>query len=464
MAKKRIKFQFDIEFQKEVLHYIVKEVMGYQALRFFSYDTFELIEHQIIAYGLNKYFKANKKIPTKPLLREYMRQVFNEKQFESLIDDDLRKTSLQIINEIYNEPLQQGEEVFDKIKKFKQFTELKVIFEQADFHNFDVNKFGGIASKIQHSLHIGDNQAEEDGTFLARDIVDRQARRKIKSDITPTPYWQINQTTNAGGWGNASLVCLIGKAKWFKTGALINYGTAIMKQRRKIAYIDFENNEEPLSVRAEQRLSKLTKREILEGQHDRKIAKMLRQYKRIGAEIVIKRFPAYSTTFEDIQVWVDKMKLKYNMVFDDYIFDYLGLMGSISRKKEEKDRISDVYVDAKNFLQFNKAGVGITGHHIKDEGHGRIGSKFKPTDTAKCLDIHRHVDALLGLQQNEDEKEAGVLRIEIIDQRDGTDGAALFWVDFEKQSMTEFSKSEVKEYHNQLSSNDSNTTERDDDL
>lgn len=463
MANK-IKFQFDIEFQKEVLHYIVKETLGYQALRFFSYDTFELVEHQIIAYGLKKYLKLNKKMPTKPLLRDYMRQVFNEKQFESLIDDDLKKDSLNIINDIYNEPLLQGDAVFDKIKSFKKFTELKKIVEQADFHNFDISKFTGMATSIQKSLQIGDEHAEEDGTFLLKDIVERQAKRRIKSDVYPTPYWQLNQTTNAGGWENGSLVCLLGKAKWFKTGALINYTTSEIRMRKVIAYIDFENNEEPLSVRAEQRLTKLTKREILSGDHDRRIAKMLRQYKRIGAEVIIKRFPAYSTNFEDVQAWVDKIKLKHAIVPDIYVFDYLALMGSISRKKEEEARISDVYVDAKNFLLFNKAQLGITGHHVKDAGYARIGTKFKPNDTAMCLAIHRHVDVLLGLQQNDEEAEAGVLRIEIIDQRDGTDGKALFWIDFEKQMMIEFSKKEVKEYLIQTGDNEKNTRKKDDDL
>lgn len=462
MAK--VKFQFDIEFQKEVLHYIVKEVWGYQALKFFNYDTFELIEHQVIAYGLNKYFKKFKKIPNKPLFREFLREVFNSSTFEQLMDNDLKKIVLEIVEEIYKEPLTDAEIVFNKIRLFKQFTELKNLHEEADFHNFNIDQFAQLSGKINKALHIGDEQDDQDGTFIARDIADRQFKRKIKSNIKPTPYWQLNQTTNAGGYSIGSLICIIGKAKWFKTGALVNWGAADMKTRKKIAYIDFENNEEPLSVRAEQKLAKLTKKDILSGEHDRRIQKLLRQYKRIGAEVVIKRFPAYVTTFEDIQQWYDKIKLKYGITFDGFIFDYLGLMGSISRKKEEKDRISDVYVDAKNFLEFNQIPYGLTGHHIKDEGHVRIGTKFKPTDTAKCLDIHRHVDALIGLNQNEEEKEAGVIRMEIIDQRDGKEGSCLFWINFEQQTMEEFSKKQVKEYRKQSDDTEINTKKQSGDL
>lgn len=464
MGRQKIKLQFDTAFQQEVLHYIVKEVTGYRVLNFFHYDAFELLEHQVIAYALKKYFRKNHKVPSKALFREYLRVIFKDKTFEENLDKDLKELILKITESIYEEPLLDSPEVYSKIKEFKQFCELKTIIEGADFQNFEVSHFSMMSGKIQKALALGEEHEDNDGTFVMKDIYDRQVKRKIKSSIVPTPYWQLNQTTNAGGWESGSLICFIGKAKWFKTGMLINYTADSSRTRKKIAYIDFENNEEPLAVRTEQKISKLSKAEVISGENDKRIAKIMRQYKRIGAEVVIKRFPAYVTTFEDIQVWVDKMKLKHGVIFDGFVFDYLGLMGSISRKKEEKDRISDVYVDAKNFLQFNNIPWGITGHHIKDEGHSRIGTKFKPTDTAKCLDIHRHVDALIGLNQSEEEREAGIIRMEIIDQRDGRDGSCLFWIDFEKQTLKEFSKREVKEYHKTMDGDNKNTRKSDGDL
>ena len=458
---KNIKFQFDTEFQKEVLHYTIKEPMGYQALKFYNYDTFELSEHQLIAFAIKKYFKKNKRIPSKAVLREYMRTIFNEKQFEDLVDEDLKKLVLGIISELYEEPLLDAEEIYTKTKQFKQFCEIKGIFEEADFHNFEISKFQTVSTRLHKSLNIGEELNEDDGTFLVKDLIDRQIRRKIKTNIIPTPYRQLNHTLNAGGYTRSSLICYIGKAKWFKTGVLVNYGSSTMKQRKKVAYIDFENNEDPIAIRTEQGLGNLTASELVTGEHDKRLAKMMRQYRRIGAEMVIKRFPAYSTTFDDIQAWTDNMKLKHNITFDIFIFDYLGLMGSISRKKEDKDRISDVYVDAKNFLKYNNIALGVTAHHITNEGHIRIGTKFKPTDTAKCLDIHRHVDALIGLNKSDEEREAGVLRMEDIDQREGKEGTALFWVDFEKQRTKEFSKKEIKEYIEQMGDREENTRDTD---
>jgi hypothetical protein len=62
---------------------------------------------------------------------------------------------------------------------------------------------------------------------------------------------------------------------------------------------------------------------------------------------------------------------------------------------------------------------------------------------------------LLGLQENEDETQAGVMRLEVIEQRDGlAKGRVLFWVDFAKQNLREFSKAEVIEYKAQFSSGD----------
>jgi hypothetical protein len=45
---------------------------------------------------------------------------------------------------------------------------------------------------------------------------------------------------------------------------------------------------------------------------------------------------------------------------------------------------------------------------------------------------------------------AGVMRMEIIEQRGGTVGKMLFWADVPRQRLKEFSKAEVKAYMDQL--------------
>ncbi len=80
--------------------------------------------------------------------------------------------------------------------------------------------------------------------------------------------------------------------------------------------------------------------------------------------------------------------------------------------------------------------------------------------TAECPDIvstHEkavmldkfcaEVDVMIGINQNEEEKEAGVVRIEMVEQRNGPmDGKCLFWLSMANQRVTEFTKKEIDGY------------------
>ena len=123
-------------------------------------------------------------------------------------------------------------------------------------------------------------------------------------------------------------------------------------------------------------------------------------------------------------------------------------MGAISGKKDDTERISDVYLDLKNLAVENDLDYIITASHVKRDKDTlkRRSTKYMSSDVAKSIDKTRHCDMILGLQENDEEKESGVMRIEIVDQRDGTEGSCLFWIDIAKQYAKEFTKEQVKEY------------------
>ena len=51
--------------------------------------------------------------------------------------------------------------------------------------------------------------------------------------------------------------------------------------------------------------------------------------------------------------------------------------------------------------------------------------------------------------------EAGVMRLEVVEQRNGMrNGNCLFWVDIEKQSLKEFNRKEIMEYRKMAGQNE----------
>lgn len=445
MAKKISgeKFQFDIDFQENLLRFTITDKDGYKMMEMYEDHYFTLIEHQVIAKTLKSYYKLKQRLPKdKSLLKERLRKLYMTKDFIDLQDQD-RKSILKIINRLYSGPCKDGPDILDEALKFRQYIQLKHELEGIDLNNYA--QYGTYSEKIRKAITFGNSIKQDSSTLLFADSRQRQADRASRDNIHPTPFWQINRLTNAGGFETGSVVCLMGPEKRFKTGLLANIGKGYLRMRKRVLFIDLENGKEGIALRFEQSLLGATKKEVLTGKHDDRFNKIARKYKRLGAEVDIKRMPAYSTTAKHIEEHMDYQYREYGLTYEVLIIDYIGLMGSLSGTKDEFQRISDAYVDCKNLGRDKKLDVIYTANHITRDGKKREESIFVSNDLAKCIDIARHVDALFGFNQSEQEKLAGVARLEVVEQRDGKpEGRAYFYMDIELQRAKEFTKQDVE--------------------
>lgn len=440
------KFEFGTEFQETLLQYTVSDRNGYKALNLYKDQYFTLLEHQVIAKTLKLFYERKKQLPAdKIILREFLRQLYLTKDFQGALTASDKKLIHRVVTKIYSGPVKGGDDIFDEAVKFARYIDLKHTLEHINLT--DYAQYENFATKIRKSITIGNEFKKERGTFLFGDLKRRQFNRQLTDGVSPTPFWQLNRLTNGGGYDKGSVIVIMGPEKRFKTGMLVNVSKAYLKRRKKVLYIDLENGQESLATRVEQSIMRKTKRDILSGKYDNEIQKKFRKFKRLGSEMDIKRMPAYSTTCNNIQNYVDEQYNEYGIRYDVILIDYVVLLGSISGKKDDVDRISDAYVDLKNLVAFNKFETCWTAHHITREGKKRTATCYHSNDAAKCIDVTRHVDAIIGINQNDGEREAGIVRLEIVEQRDGVrDGRAYFWLDIPTQSAIEFNKHEVDDY------------------
>jgi hypothetical protein len=443
------KFEFDTDFQKDILQFTVTDKDGHKALFLYEDYFFTLLEHGVIAHALKKFYKTYGKVPrNKQVLKEQLRQLFQTRDYIDSLQVNDRKAIVKIVDDLYTGPVKDGEALLESCKKFARYTQLKHITE--DFDLTDFGQYDVFSKKIQNAITFGREVERQSGTFLVQDVYSRQLERKLNDVIVPTPFWQFNRSTNAGGYERHSLICIIGPEKEFKTGTLVNIGRGYMRHKKKVIVFDLENGYNPYATRYEQALTNKSKREILSGQFDDDLKRIIRKYRRFGAEVRIERMPAMSTTI-DFQVKLDELYAEHGIKFDIGIFDYVGNMGATSGQQDDFNRISGATLDLKNFLEYNDFECGYTAMHVVRDASKRFATKFQTLDIAKCIDIPRHVDALWGLQQSEEEAEGGVIRMEIIDQRDGPqDMSAYFWVNKDHQRMDEFSKKQIETYRQEI--------------
>lgn len=457
--KNKIKFQFTTDFQEQILNYTINDIQGYKALNVYEDYYFDLIEHQIIAAGLKSYFKDKHRIPkNRATFKEYLKSLYTHKDIKDSISKDDIKNIQDLVDKLYKSKLKDGEDILEGCLKFASYIKFKNTIEQIDLT--DYKEYTKVVKNLDKAIRLGKEVKDDKGTFLIEDIIKRQLDRALKSTVFPFPFWQLNKYTNAGGYGPASIFVLLDKAKGFKTAILANIMRGYLALHKNIILFDLENGEDPLSMRFEQSIARIDKKQLLSGKFDRKIQKILRRYKRLKVELVIKRLPAYSTS-QDLKHWLDYYKREHNLSFQVMMVDGPGLMGSENAKVgDDNGRISSAYVELKTLAEEYGVEHVWAPHHVNRPAYPRRHTKYEPTDTSKSIDVHRYVDAMYGVSQNEEEQQQGVYRIEVIDQRDGPpSGTILLWGNEALQRVTEFTKHEAEEWFKQTGKREKEASE-----
>lgn len=439
------KFEFDTDFQEQLLRYTIKDKNGLKALQLYSETYFTLNEHYLIALALKRFFKTYQRVPKESsLLKDEFNNLMRDRNYAELLTREEKTNAISVISSLYREELKDGDIVFEKCLNFIRYTELKNTLENVNLLNYkDYDRF---LEKVQKAIKHGSNIVEKHGTRLIRDIKKRQFERQHNPSVIPTPFRQINKATNAGGYDKNSIIVVLDRPKKFKTGMLINIIRGYLRLKKKILVIDLENGEDSYSIRIEQSLTRKSKAQVLSGKFDNTIQKILRKYKRLGGEVVIIRLPKTSTS-NDIAAEMDYYYQEHGIRFDELIIDYAALMNSLSGKTDDHNRIADVYLDLSDLAVKYDIEHIWTAHHVKKEAYSKEETAYDEGDLAKCIEIGRHVHAIWGLNRDKDEEENKIMRMELVVQRDGLPNAkALFHIDYETQRADEFTIEQVKEY------------------
>lgn len=437
------KFSFDTDFQQEILQFTVTDLKsGFKALELFEPEYFTLTEHAIIAEALRRYYKRKFIVPSQPVLKEELRQLFRLKQWQSLLLKDDKEKVFKIVRKIYIRPVKDADTIYSSCQAFAQMCSLKDILEKVDLN--DVASYQRFGGDINKAINRGLNLKEDKGTFILRDAKARAIRRQDTPPGFPTPWWQLNELFNNGGTSDGNIIVILGPAKRFKTGVLLNTARGYLKRGNIVFYADMENGENSLATRIEQAIINKDRKTLLSGDVDKDLLKMIRKYLRFGGELIVKRFPAGSTTTH-FKTYMNTTLKDEGLIPNVMICDYPDIMNDSNNSQDEVKRISQVYLDLKNLAEEQSLKCIWCPSHITREGDSRQGKKFKQNDIAKALDKIRHADMILGVNQNEDEKAAGIVRVEVVDQRDGlSDGRVWLFADLNKQRVKEFNKAQVQ--------------------
>ena len=442
--KDSVKFSFTPDFQLEILRFILRDKEGGLVLRRVKSSYLVLIEHALIFEGISKYFKKQGKMPSENILKQVIKELLESKAYVDLVTKDDLPSIQKLISNLYHIPLSDSEYIKERIYQFSTYVEMKNLNDSFDLDNFE--QYEEYSRKIEKVLQKSKPKKEDEPLYMIRDVTERQFKRQSEPSVIPCPYRQLNDLTNAGGYPEHSVNVILDKPKAKKTFFMVNLARGYLRMKKSVLYIDTENGQDQIMDRFIQSSINKTKKELYSGEYDKLEAKHLRKLARFGVELVVERVPAMIT---DVTYIREKIIQLRNQGIDIRVLmvDYAGKLASISRDREDFERISNVYVDLQNLAEELHLDIIWTAHHITREGKKHRLTRYDENDISGSIAIVRNAQVIMGLNSTEQEEKDNILRAEIVVQRDGLpSGRALFKCDVERQRCTEFTKEQRKQY------------------
>lgn len=442
--KDSVKFSFTPDFQLEILRFILRDKEGGLVLRRVKSSYLVLIEHALIFEGISKYFKKQGKMPSENILKQVIKELLESKAYVDLVTKDDLPSIQKLISNLYHIPLSDSEYIKERIYQFSTYVEMKNLNDSFDLDNFE--QYEEYSRKIEKVLQKSKPKKEDEPLYMIRDVTERQFKRQSEPSVIPCPYRQLNDLTNAGGYPEHSVNVILDKPKAKKTFFMVNLARGYLRMKKSVLYIDTENGQDQIMDRFIQSSINKTKKELYSGEYDKLEAKHLRKLARFGVELVVERVPAMIT---DVTYIREKIIQLRNQGIDIRVLmvDYAGKLASISRDREDFERISNVYVDLQNLAEELHLDIIWTAHHITREGKKHRLTRYDENDISGSIAIVRNAQVIVGLNSTEQEEKDNILRVEMVVQRDGlSSGRALFKCDVERQRCTEFTREQRKQY------------------
>lgn len=448
MIKTKEKFSFSVDFQLEVLRFVIQNSEGILILSKLKSSYLTLIEHSVIAEALNKFYKNSKRIPSQPVLKEEIKNLLTGKNYQDLVTKDDIPNINSLVDNLYSKPLLDDDVILEKVLEFFAYVQMKNLNESFDLENFE--QYSDYHKKMADIIQSSKPKKEDGAIYLVKDVVRRQFKRQADPVVVPTPFKQLNELTNGGGYEKGSIIVLIDKAKAKKTFTLVNISRSYLKMQKNVLYIDTENGKQSIMGRMVQSTLNKTKAEMQSGDHDKLEQKHVRKYKRIGVEFSVERVLALVDDCDTIRAKIKDFEKSTGKKVHVLVVDYAGKLASLTRKNDDFDRIGDVYVELDNLA----TELGIehvwTAHHITREGSKHKTTRYEENDIAGAINIIRNAQSVIGLNSTDAEEENNIQRMEIVVQRDGKPyGRAVFSLNVDTQRMTELTKQQRELYDEQ---------------
>ena len=297
-----------------------------------------------------------------------------------------------------------------------------IVAEAGNLKNATSQTIKDLHRKLSSIVKVAENDLNEEANKGRFALSEFSLGSKTVITGTPTYLRALNKMTSTKGFYSPQLIILMGAPKSFKTGTLLNIAVGLVRNGKKVYYVDCENGEDRITDRFYQAMLEATWEEYASGELDETLEEMVRRFSVMGGDFRADFYPAHTKSVSDVESNLDEIEEETGWKPDVILWDYPDLMRPTDYTiKDKRFQIQAVYFDI-NRCQKKRGiwGMGLSQVNKDAVGKAVIDMKAFAEDFGKAANCH----AAFALCRTEDEQKAGLMRIVPVVQRDGVNQAS----------------------------------------
>lgn len=411
-------FNFTIEFQRDILRFIVSaRDKGVPHLDKISPNLFDDSDLRIVAECLRAYRKTYNTIPGSYV---NLWQFFLNESSKSQISPDTKKTVERVVYEVFTPYVGDTPIMIESITKFAKFKGVTKTLDEYGPRIYEgVEVFDEMVGKLQKAISIGaDDELSKrnQGTFLIRDREKAAETAQALGDGAPTFIHGLNKMRTTGGFMAPEITVIMSGPKFFKTGLIMNLIKYYLAQGKNIYWADTENGVRQLQTRLKQCILEATYQEIKRDAYQQELKTILDTAYEFGGDF-INDFYTSDDNCDSIDKRLRELRDEYNWTPDIIVIDDPDKLKANDRKiNDPRVRIKTVYTD---MLALNNK-WNCFSFVPSQVGRNAISKKIiKVKDLAEDISKSHTAHCLLALCRTELDLEDGLARLVVVLQRDG---------------------------------------------
>lgn len=391
---------------------------------------------RIVAGWIKEFYNNFKTNPGKDILKLYRAKC------DEITDEDLQDNVLTFVEKVCSD--------FDDLKTFND----EFVMNQSLVY-LKCRSLKNLAEDIDAYITSGDVNKAENAVTKYKSVEKNSGKSVSLLHNTEAVINSFTQEDEvlfefAGAYGSVvgkvhreDFISYLAPMKRGKTFALIDAGVVAVQHGLKVLHVSLEMSETQMSKRYWTSLSgqlnedndninysyfektdtedercweikhKIISRKAVSVSQVKNKQKNFRRLFR-GGDIRIWAVPAYSLTVESLDIELDRLDQQENFIPDVVIVDYADIM-SPSDKSDYRNQLDGIWKRLRGLAQKRKCAVFTA----SQSGRASIDKNADSKDIAEDIRKLAHITSMIALNQTQEEKKNGVLRLKQLALREG---------------------------------------------